>query len=149
MFWIRRLNATSTNWIWCSEERPDFERSSSVASLLTGILWYLHFRSNPLMHLSFFATVHRLMSYTSLIDSCQLHLPVHYASNIEMMLVLWLTASHTWVTRAKQASCLLHWLSVAFPFYTLTKPLKRLYFKYKTVLIPKFRIYFFLHFRFL
>ena len=28
----------------------------------------------------------------------------------------------------------------AFPFYTPTKPLIRLYFKYKTVLIPKIKI---------
>ena len=31
----------------------------------------------------------------------------------------------------------------AFPFYTPAKPLKRLYFKYKTALIPKFKIIFF------
>ena len=31
----------------------------------------------------------------------------------------------------------------AFPFYTPTKPLKRLYFKYITVLIPKLKMYFF------
>ena len=30
----------------------------------------------------------------------------------------------------------------AFPFYTPTKPLIRLYFKYKTVLVPKSKIYF-------
>ena len=32
----------------------------------------------------------------------------------------------------------------AFPFYTLTKPLIQLYFKYKTVLIPKLKIFLFL-----
>ena len=33
----------------------------------------------------------------------------------------------------------------AFPFYTLTKPLIRFYFKYQTALVPKL---FFLHFRY-
>ena len=37
---------------------------------------YLHFRSNLLMNLKIFATVHSLMNYTHLIDSCQAHLPV-------------------------------------------------------------------------
>ena len=32
----------------------------------------------------------------------------------------------------------------AFPFYTPTKPLIRLYFKYNTVLIPKLKIFFIL-----
>ena len=47
----------------------------------------------------FFATVHSLVEDISLIDSCQAHLPVQYASNIEFI----------WVARVKQASCL-HWL---------------------------------------
>ena len=45
---------------------------------------YLHFRSNPLMNLYIFATVHSLMNYTNLIDSCQAHLPVQYTLNIEL-----------------------------------------------------------------
>ena len=32
-----------------------------------------------------FATVHSLMNDTNLIDSCQAHLPVLYASNIEFL----------------------------------------------------------------
>ena len=36
------------------------------------------------MNLKIFATVHSLMHYTNLIDSCQAHLPVQYASNIEL-----------------------------------------------------------------
>ena len=44
----------------------------------------------------------------------QTHLP-------EVILVLWLKASHTQVARAKQASCLLHWLSM----FILTVPLFR------------------------
>ena len=49
------------------------------------ILQYLHFRRNPLMNLYIFATVHSLMNYTNLIDGCQAHLPVQYASNIELI----------------------------------------------------------------
>ena len=56
--------------------------------------------------------------------------------------MLCLTASHTRVARAKQAYCLLHWLSVftlavLLFHFTLRLPLIRLYFKYETVLIPK------------
>ena len=50
---------------------------------------------------------------------------------------------------AKQASCLLHWLSVfklavplKFPFYSPTKPFIPLYFKYKTLLILMLKIFF-------
>ena len=39
----------------------------------------------------------------------------------DVTLVLWLTASNTWVTRAKQDSCLLNWLSVL----TMAVPLFR------------------------
>ena len=67
------------------------------------------------------------MNYTRSTDSCQAHLPVQHASNMKLIVVM--TASHTWVPRAKQASCLLHWLSVFklaelfSVFYTLTKQL--------------------------
>ena len=50
-----------------------------------------------------------------------LHSPLvieHRTHSPEVILVLWLTASHIWVARAKQASCLLHWLS-AFKLRTL------------------------------
>ena len=44
----------------------------------------VHFQSKPLMNFRFFfATVHSLMKDINLIDSCQAHLPVQYASNIE------------------------------------------------------------------
>ena len=33
----------------------------------------------------FFAIVHNLMNYINLIDSCLAHLPVQYASNIELI----------------------------------------------------------------
>ena len=77
----------------------------------------LHFQSKPY---SIFRILQPfIVSWTThnLTDSCQAHLPVHFASNIEFIrqnvtLVLWLTGSHTWVACAKQASCLLHWLSV-------------------------------------
>ena len=56
-------------------------------------------------------------------------------------IILGLTASHTRVAPAKQASCLVHsllsMLMLAVPLYTLTKPLMRLHIKYKTVLFPK------------
>ena len=45
----------------------------------------IYIQSNPLMNLKIFATVHSLMNYTNLIDSCQAHLPVHYSSNIEFI----------------------------------------------------------------
>ena len=32
-----------------------------------------------------FATVHSLINYTNLIDSCQAHLPMQYTSNIEFI----------------------------------------------------------------
>ena len=32
-----------------------------------------------------FASVHSLMNYTNLIDSCQAHLPMQYALNIELI----------------------------------------------------------------
>ena len=36
-----------------------------------------------------FATVHIFINYTNLIDSCQAHLPVQYASNIELVCQRW------------------------------------------------------------
>ena len=40
---------------------------------------------NKLMNLKIFATVHSLMKDTTVNDSCQAHLPVQYASNIEFI----------------------------------------------------------------
>ena len=53
------------------------------------------------------------MNDINLIDSCQAHLPVQYASNIEFIcqLVLWLTASHT-VSRTYKTSFLFAPLAV-------------------------------------
>ena len=48
-------------------------------SFTGGIVLYLHFKSNPLTNLKIFETVH------SLIDSCQAHLPVQFASKIKFM----------------------------------------------------------------
>ena len=42
-----------------------------------------------LMNLYIFATVHSLMSYINLIDICPDHLPVQYASNIELIRQKW------------------------------------------------------------
>ena len=84
------------------------------------------------------------MNNTNLIGSCQAHLPVQFASNIEFLhldvtLMLWLKASHTRVARIKQALCLLHWLSV-FHCHVLhsNKTVNTIqYIKYKIVLSPK------------
>ena len=46
---------------------------------------YLHFQSNPSVNLYIFATVYSLMNDINLIDSCQAHLPMQYASNIEFI----------------------------------------------------------------
>ena len=98
---------------------------------------YLHFWSQSLMNLQIFATVHSLMNDTNLIDRYQAHLPVQYAHWPQVTLVWWLAARHTRVARAKQASCLHHWLSVfalavplKIPFYTPTELLIRLHIKY-------------------
>ena len=57
-----------------------------VYNYLSSFFWcnrqYLHFRSNHLMNLKIFETVHSLMNYTHLINSCQAHLPVQYASKV-------------------------------------------------------------------
>ena len=45
----------------------------------------LHIQRKPLMNLEIFATVHSLMNDINLFDSCQAHLPVQYASNIEFI----------------------------------------------------------------
>ena len=37
------------------------------------------------MNLKIFTNVHSLMNYTNLIESCQTHLAVQYASNIELI----------------------------------------------------------------
>ena len=103
------------------------------------------------MQLKIFETVHSLMNYMNLIDSCQAHLSVQNASNIELIRqsdtgVVIDSEPHR-VARAKQASCLLHWLSMfklAVPFSVLhsDKTVKAIIFKYKTVLIPKLKIAF-------
>ena len=46
---------------------------------------YIHFCSMPIRKLIVLATVHGLMNYTNSIDSCQAHLLVQYASNIELI----------------------------------------------------------------
>ena len=80
------------------------------------------------------------MNYTHLIDSCQAHLPVQYASNS-------FTRSDTGVVIDSEPlvcsiGCRVQAGCSAFPFYTLTKLLIRLYFKYKNVLIPKLKKFF-------
>ena len=46
---------------------------------------YVHFRSKYLMNHLICATAHSLMNYINSIDSCQAHLPVQYALNIELI----------------------------------------------------------------
>ena len=96
------------------------------------------------------------MKYTYLIDSCQAHLPVQYTSNIEFIRQKCvLIDSEPHLSRMCKANLLFAPLAVrvqagcsAFPFYTPTKLLIWLYFKEKTVLIPRLKI-FFLYFRYL
>ena len=109
--------------------------------LLSGVMaQYLHFWSKPLMNLKIFATVHSLMNYTNLnlIDSCQAHLPVQYASYIEFILQKKKTGvvidSEPHPSRTCKTSFLFAPLTVlvhagcsAFLFYTPTKLLIRLH----------------------
>ena len=93
---------------------------------------YLHFRSNPLMNLQIFATVHSLMNNINLIGSCQAHLSVQYV----------VIDSEPHLSRTCNTSRLLAPLVVlvhsgysAFSFNTPTKPLIRLHIKDKTVFL--------------
>ena len=102
------------------------------------------------MNLKIFATVHSFVNYTNLIDSCQAYLPGQNASNIELIArsdIDVVIDSQSHLSRTCKTRLLFAPLEVrvqagcsAFPFYAPTKPLKRLYFKYKTVLIPKLKI---------
>ena len=98
------------------------------------------------MNLKVFANVHRLMNSTNLIDSCQAHLHVQYASNIKLSNIYLTTSvvidSKPHLSRTCKTSLVFAPLAArvqagcsAFPFYTPTKPLIQLYFKYKTVFI--------------
>ena len=65
----------------------------------------------------------------------------------EVTLVLWLTVSYTQVTRAKQASCLLHWSSCScwlFCFSVLhsNRTVNTIILNIKNVLFPKLLIFF-------
>ena len=84
------------------------------------------------------------MNYTNLIYSCQAHLPMQYASNIELIgqndtgVVI---DSEPHLSRTCKTSLLFALLVVrvqagcsAFPFYTPTKPVIRLYYILNTKL---------------
>ena len=43
------------------------------------------------------------MNDTNMTESCQPHLPVQYALNIELTMEMWLTANHIRVARAEQS----------------------------------------------
>ena len=75
------------------------------------------------------ATVHRLMNDINLIDNCQAHLPVQYASNIKFI-----CQKCHWCCDHLSCTCKtsllfaplavrVHTGCSAFPFYTPTKPL--------------------------
>ena len=102
---------------------------------------YLHSRSKRLMNLKIFATVHSLMNDTNLNYSCQAHLPMQYASNIELIRQMdpgGVIDSESQRSRTCKTNLLFAPLAVrvhtgysAFPFYTPTKPLTGLHIKYK------------------
>ena len=46
---------------------------------------YSHFQSKPLMNLYIFAIFNSCMNVINLIDSCQAHLSIQYALNIEFI----------------------------------------------------------------
>ena len=96
------------------------------------------------------------MNYTELIDSCQAHLlgnMLRTSNSFARSDTGVVIDSEPHLSLMYKTSLLFAALAVrvqagysAFPFYTPTKPLILLYFKYKTVLIPK-SLYIFLHFR--
>ena len=99
------------------------------------------------MNLKIFETVYSLMNYTSSNGSCQTHLPVQYASNIELIRKKWhwccdwqRATSESHVQKSPLFAPLavrVHAGCSAFPFYTPTKPLIWLHIKYKTDLFDK------------
>ena len=115
------------------------------------ILTFLKQSFNELLD---FATVHSLVNYTNLVDICLAHLAAKHASNIEIIRQKWYwccdwqratpeSHMHNNVLFAPlvvrvQAGC------SAFPFYTPTKLLIRLYFNIQTVFIPKLNTFFFI-----
>ena len=88
------------------------------------------------------------MNDTNLIDSCQAHLPVRYTCSIIGNTGVVINREPH-LSHACKTSLLFALLAVrvqagcsAFPFYTRTKPLIQLNFIYKTVLIPKLKLFF-------
>ena len=87
------------------------------------------------------------MNYTNLIGSWQADLPVQHTSNTELIrqklhwCCVWQRATNLLFAPLAvrvQVGC------SAFPFYTPTKPLIRLNYKYKTVSIPKLKLLFYI-----
>ena len=60
----------------------DFRLSHLVRSLYNALFTFSKISFNESIDF-FFATVHNLMKDINMIDSCQAHLPVQYASNIK------------------------------------------------------------------
>ena len=103
------------------------------------ILSYLHFRGNPLMNLTFFQPFIASWITQICLTAAKLTCPycVQYTSNIEFSCQKWhwccdwQWATHKSHMRNKPLVCC--------NGYNPTKPLIRLYFKYKTVSIPKLK----------
>ena len=103
---------------------------SSVALPRGAVGWsaVCYIQSKPFIYLKAFATVHSPMKYTKLIDSCQAHMPVQYASKIEFIRHKWHWCCD-WQRVTPETSFLFAPLPVrvhtgysAFTFYTPTKP---------------------------
>ena len=91
------------------------------------------------------------MNYTNLIDSCHAHLlcnTLHTLNSLARSDTDVVIDSEPHMSGMCKTSLLIAPLAVrvqagcsAFPFYTPTKPFRRLYFKYKTALIPLLKIF--------
>ena len=60
-------------------------RSPKIVTKFTRDHFFGPFDIDYLINLKIFATIHSLMNETNLIDSCQAHLHVQYASNMELI----------------------------------------------------------------
>ena len=103
-----------------------------------------------------YATIHNLLNYANLIDSCQAHPcnALRTSNSLAKSDTSVVIDSEPHLSCTCKISLLFAPLAVpfqagcsAFPFYNPTKLLIRLYFKYKTVLIPKLIFFLFYIFK--
>ena len=83
---LHHMNYLNSMWVYKIWTYYPYDLRVYHMNLLYTICEYIiysHFPSKPLMNLRIFATLHSLMKDTNLIDSCQAHFLVQYASNIE------------------------------------------------------------------